>query len=345
MHDADEDALLCGRKGSSARCPALARPYAVPRHCRCSSRRPSAARSRLRVISSRVGKEASTPVRATRRSPPPRAAARRASVQAEPRARGGNQARRRRRRRRRWCRSRSPAAPAHAKRVVGRQEAPPFRAEGQQRPCPRPRAERPRRLEGIRTAAECDGFAAIEDDQIDEAPVVVCRRIDRRRIEGRRRALLLASARHAHGDTCTQVALEQDPVAGAIQRSIASPRSDRNRRRVDEADESCSRHRWSTVDDTAVGRSLARSESRRSRTPSPPDCSEFARRRLGAEAATRRTSCPQRAIDDRLVGALAAEILGGAPSHDRLTRPRKTVDPYDGVDRSVADDVDHPASR
>ena len=47
---------------------------------------------------------------------------------------------------------------------------------------------------------------------------------------------------------------------------------------------------------------------------------------------------------DRLVRALAAEIVGRAPGDDRLARLREPVDLDDGVDRSVADDVNHRLS-
>ena len=45
--------------------------------------------------------------------------------------------------------------------------------------------------------------------------------------------------------------------------------------------------------------------------------------------------------DDRLIGALAAEIFGGSESHDRFTGPRKPLHANDAVDRSIADHMDH----
>ena len=47
--------------------------------------------------------------------------------------------------------------------------------------------------------------------------------------------------------------------------------------------------------------------------------------------------------DHGLVGALAAKIVGGSARDHRLTRPRKAIEPDHGVDRRIADDVDHVA--
>ena len=60
-------------------------------------------------------------------------------------------------------------------------------------------------------------------------------------------------------------------------------------------------------------------------------------------AATRRTSAAAARRRDRLIGALAAKILGGAASHDRFTGPRKPVHSNHAVDRGVADHMDHSA--
>ena len=44
---------------------------------------------------------------------------------------------------------------------------------------------------------------------------------------------------------------------------------------------------------------------------------------------------------DRLIGALAAKIFGGAKSHDRFARPRKAIHPNYAIDCRVADHMDH----
>ena len=203
-------------------------------------------------------------------------------------------------------------------------EAPRLPRPGSRRQFPRPRRAGRPRLDGVGAAAEGDGFDAVEDDEVDEAPVVFCRRIGRGRIEGRHRARPPREGEARPGDGRTEVALQQHPVAV---RDLGPDAPAGERVEMGGGVDEAHNHVLAIAvdgDDAAIGRSTpdvnpVETNALRRQNVSDPLAGSIAAERSGETDLLSATG-----KHDRLVDPLAAEVLEGAPSRNGLPRAAET---------------------
>ena len=183
-----------------------------------SSRRPSAARSRIPAISSRDGKEARTPFRATEIEAASVAAAT-ASLQPRPRAlaaiktpQNTSPAPDRVDRRSPWAPTRETYRRPRRKRRLRRRAS--------ERPRLRPSCKASRAASSASPPASSIASPRLTKTRSTERPVVVPSRICWRRIENCRRAFRLRQRETVARDARPQIALHDDEVSRPIHDSI-----------------------------------------------------------------------------------------------------------------------------